>query len=249
MTSSTNSSNCLPDVDLVAGYRAGDSACSTALVAKYQKRLLRHIRSMLSTEDVSLGRDEDVAQETWLLLWKTESPFDPRRGSLWPFLKALTRTAARTVRAQYAAPGTRTRSSRTDRSDDRDEGGRSQIVSLEATVSRGDSDVTIGEQIADRQDHFSPSSQESLLDNGVIDEAITAQVMAVARPGVSGAAYNVLELMVFDGLRLGEAADLARIHRSTARREINSLKADPDVTQLLGWRRIFIGHSSGSSAS
>ncbi len=75
------------DESLLAGVAAGDAEAATALVRRYQRRVYGLARAVLGDP----GAAEDVAQETFVRMWRHAEAYDPRRASVATWLLTIAR--------------------------------------------------------------------------------------------------------------------------------------------------------------
>lgn len=83
-------SSAISDEALIAGISAGDKSSFTCLIRRYQDRVFGLAVTICGDEKLA----EDIAQETFLKLWRFASNFDPRKGSVKSWLLTMTRNAA-----------------------------------------------------------------------------------------------------------------------------------------------------------
>ena len=91
-----------PDDDaLMAGMAAGDTACATVIVRRYQ----RHVFGVAVAVVGDPSSAEDVAQEAFTRAWRHAGVYDPARSSVATWLASITRNLAiDAVRVRRAAP-------------------------------------------------------------------------------------------------------------------------------------------------
>jgi RNA polymerase sigma factor (sigma-70 family) len=93
------------DEALLAGLAAGDREAAAAFVRRFQGRV--YGLALTIVRDPAAA--EDVAQETFVRVWRNAESFDPRRGRVVPWLLTITRNlavdAARLRRADPIDPG------------------------------------------------------------------------------------------------------------------------------------------------
>jgi RNA polymerase sigma factor (sigma-70 family) len=77
----------LGDEGLLAGVAQGDDAAMAAFVRRYQKRVFGLAYSMLG----DTGAAEEVAQETFIRVWRHALVFDARRGSVTTWVLTIAR--------------------------------------------------------------------------------------------------------------------------------------------------------------
>ncbi|HTX62291.1 MAG TPA: sigma-70 family RNA polymerase sigma factor [Acidimicrobiales bacterium] len=89
----------LSDEALLAGFAAGDPELATAFVRRFQAKVFG-----IAVHIVGDARSaEDVAQMAFERAWRHAHVYDPRRGSVGPWLSAITRNLAiDTVRVRSA---------------------------------------------------------------------------------------------------------------------------------------------------
>jgi RNA polymerase sigma-70 factor (ECF subfamily) len=80
----------LPDDALLAGLADGDRDASVAFVRRFQQRVFG--LALAITSDRALA--EDVAQETFVRVWKAAPTYDGRRGSVATWLLTIARNLA-----------------------------------------------------------------------------------------------------------------------------------------------------------
>jgi RNA polymerase sigma-70 factor (ECF subfamily) len=94
------------DESLLAGVATGDAESATALVRRYQRRVYGLARAVLGDP----GAAEDVAQETFVRMWRHAEAYDPRRASVATWLLTIARNlsidALRLRRADPVDPET-----------------------------------------------------------------------------------------------------------------------------------------------
>jgi RNA polymerase sigma-70 factor (ECF subfamily) len=91
----------LPDDALLAGLADGDRDASVAFVRRFQQRVFG--LALAITSDRALA--EDVAQETFVRVWKAAPTYDGRRGSVTTWLLTIARNVAiDAVRMRRAIP-------------------------------------------------------------------------------------------------------------------------------------------------
>lgn len=94
------------DETLLAGVAAGDAGAVTALVRRYQRRVYGLARAVLGDPAAA----EDVAQETFVRMWRHAEAYDPRRASVATWLLTIARNLAidalRLRRAEPTDPAT-----------------------------------------------------------------------------------------------------------------------------------------------
>jgi RNA polymerase sigma-70 factor (ECF subfamily) len=78
------------DEGLLAGLAAGDDRAAASFVRRYQARVFGLARSMLGDPTAA----EEVAQETFLRVWRHAGAYDHRRGRVDTWLLAITRNLA-----------------------------------------------------------------------------------------------------------------------------------------------------------
>ena len=89
------------DETLLAGVAAGDAGAATALVRRYQRRVYGLARAVLGDPSAA----EDVAQETFVRMWRHAEAYDPRRASVATWLLTIARNLAiDAVRLRRAEP-------------------------------------------------------------------------------------------------------------------------------------------------
>jgi RNA polymerase sigma factor (sigma-70 family) len=93
------------DEALLAGLAAGDAEAATALVRRFQARIFGLASTM--TGDASAA--EEIAQETFVRVWRHAAAYDARRGRVSTWLLSITRNLAidhlRGRRAEPIDPG------------------------------------------------------------------------------------------------------------------------------------------------
>jgi RNA polymerase sigma factor (sigma-70 family) len=91
----------LSDEALLAGLAAGDPDAAATLVSRFQRRIFGLAITIVG--DASLA--EDIAQETFLRVWKHASTFDVRRGALDTWILTIARNLSiDALRLQHAEP-------------------------------------------------------------------------------------------------------------------------------------------------
>jgi RNA polymerase sigma factor (sigma-70 family) len=80
----------LSDEALLAGMAAGAVGAGTAFVRRHQSRVFGLAWALVGDR----GLAEDVAQETFLRVWRHGTGFDPRKGSVRSWLFRITRNLA-----------------------------------------------------------------------------------------------------------------------------------------------------------
>jgi RNA polymerase sigma-70 factor, ECF subfamily len=80
----------IPDLDLVEGLLARDEGRLREAIAVYGPAVYGMARRVLAEP----GMAEEVAQDTFLALWRRPGAFNPERGSLKSFLVAVARNKA-----------------------------------------------------------------------------------------------------------------------------------------------------------
>jgi RNA polymerase sigma factor (sigma-70 family) len=78
------------DETLLAGLASGDGEAAAALVRRYQGR----VYGLALTIVGDAGTAEEVAQETFLRIWRHASAYDPRRGRFATWLLSIARNIA-----------------------------------------------------------------------------------------------------------------------------------------------------------
>jgi RNA polymerase sigma factor (sigma-70 family) len=78
------------DEALVAGLGAGDTDAALVFVRRFQSRVYGLVLSIVRDHHAA----EEVAQDTFVRAWRYSASFDPRRGSVVPWLLAIARNAA-----------------------------------------------------------------------------------------------------------------------------------------------------------
>lgn len=78
------------DETLLAGLAAGDPEAALSFVRRYQRRVFGLARTILSDPSAA----EDVAQETFLRIWRHAGAYDARRGSAGPWVLSIARNLA-----------------------------------------------------------------------------------------------------------------------------------------------------------
>jgi RNA polymerase sigma factor (sigma-70 family) len=78
------------DEALLAGLGAGDSAAAAAFVRRFQGRVYGLALTIVRDPGVA----QDVAQETFLRVWRNAASFDARRGRVAPWLLTIARNLA-----------------------------------------------------------------------------------------------------------------------------------------------------------
>jgi RNA polymerase sigma-70 factor (ECF subfamily) len=80
----------LTDESLLAGMAAGDPEAAAALVRRYQARVF----GLAVTIVRSPATAEEVAQETFLRVWRHAAAYDPRKGRAATWILTITRNLA-----------------------------------------------------------------------------------------------------------------------------------------------------------
>jgi RNA polymerase sigma factor (sigma-70 family) len=80
----------LSDDSLLAGMAMGDSDAAAAFVRRYQPRVYALARAIVGSSAVA----EEVAQETFLRVWRNAAAYDERRGRVATWVLTITRNLA-----------------------------------------------------------------------------------------------------------------------------------------------------------
>lgn len=80
----------LSDDSLLAGMAMGDSDAAAAFVRRYQPRVYALARAIVGSSAVA----EEVAQETFLRVWRNAAVYDERRGRVATWVLTITRNLA-----------------------------------------------------------------------------------------------------------------------------------------------------------
>lgn len=194
------------DESLLAVALGGDDRAWKALEGRFRRPLLTLARRW--TREFPVDLREDVVQEVWTALVirreTGEKPdFDPSAQTAVSYFASLVPNAAQRVRAQYRAPGTRSRSTRQDE------------IAPPAVAPRMGWEAPPSstlEEAADESLQNNPEHWDSQID---LDRAIEA-----AEPKVATAITAIIR----DGLTFAQAAKMAGMPASTFSRRLSQLR-------------------------
>ena len=185
---------------LLRSYWAGSAPAHQVFSDANRLALLRRVKSVMDAMATDLSPDlaEDVVQHVWLALTSRKT-FDEERGSAGAYIHCLILTGIRSVRAENARPGHRTRLQKAI---------PGAGVLLPRLVSLDDMDCEIAAP-------HNPILQA--------DDAIaTQQMLAFARATAPPATALALELVYREGISLAEAAERVGVHRTTLQRSLRT---------------------------
>ena len=80
----------LSDESLLAGIASGDATAATAFVRRYQARVFGFAMTVVNSPAVA----EEIAQETFVRVWRHASTYDARRGKVTTWILTITRNLA-----------------------------------------------------------------------------------------------------------------------------------------------------------
>jgi len=80
----------LSDESLLVGMASGDMNAATAFVRRYQSRVFGFAVTVVGSPAIA----EEVAQETFVRVWRHAAAYDPRRGKVATWVLTITRNLA-----------------------------------------------------------------------------------------------------------------------------------------------------------